>query len=343
MIKRLLFIAALLCARPAFAQVACDTTAHSGHTTLCENLTAHHYGADAAWTALTTPSFNTAAGPILFVAFPSTDGANPITSVTGGSLTWTQRNAAGPCDGTAGAAHACNGSTWTAYSATGSLSGVTVSANKASGATTAYLHVYVLSGVGASEAASIGTLVVDGDSTLTGSTAATSITPTASNSWVIGSFDQFHDATVLAASATTTPWDSQFGPAATFTGSMSGTVLTVSAISAGVIEVNAVISGTSVVAATRITSLGTGTGGTGTYNLNNANTVSSEAMTSGPQSDNFARGRAKTSGTVTLTTSGSAITFGSSTTAAEWGAALIEVKAAAGAATQSGWWNWGAN
>lgn len=343
MLKRLLFIAALLCARPAFAQVACDTTAHSGHTTLCENLTARHYDHDAAWTALSTPSFNTAAGPILFVAFSSTDGSNPITSVTGGSLTWTARIAAGPCDGVVGAAHACNGSTWTAYSATGSLSGVTVSANKASGATAAYLHVYVLSGVGASEAASIGTLVFDGNSTGTATLAATSITPTASNSWLLGSFDQFIDSTVLAASTTTTPWDSQFGPAATFTGSMSGTVLTVSAISAGVIEVNAVVFGSGVVAATRIASLGTGTGGVGTYNLNNANTVSSEPMTGGPLSDNFARGRAKTSGTPTLTTAGSAVTFGSSTTEGGWGASLIEVKAAAGGATQSGWWNWGSN
>jgi hypothetical protein len=64
-----------------------------------------------------------------------------------------------------------------------------------------------------------------------------------------------------------------------FTGSMSGTVLTVTGTVTGkAIQVNDVIGGTGIATNTRIASLGTGTGGAGTYNLTISNTVSSEAM-----------------------------------------------------------------
>jgi hypothetical protein len=67
---------------------------------------------------------------------------------------------------------------------------------------------------------------------------------------------------------------------ATFTASISGTVMTVSAFTSGkAIAVGDEIGGSGVTASTTISSLGTGTGGTGTYNLNNSMTVSSEAMT----------------------------------------------------------------
>ena len=68
------------------------------------------------------------------------------------------------------------------------------------------------------------------------------------------------------------------GPAAIVTGSISTTVLTVSAVTSGVIAVGQAVSGAGVAYGTVITSLGTGTGGTGTYNINTSQTVSSEAL-----------------------------------------------------------------
>jgi hypothetical protein len=72
------------------------------------------------------------------------------------------------------------------------------------------------------------------------------------------------------------------GNPAEFTGSISGTTLTVSAVASGTIEVGQWISGTGITASpqTTITALGTGTGGTGTYTVNQSQTVSSTTITS---------------------------------------------------------------
>ncbi len=68
-------------------------------------------------------------------------------------------------------------------------------------------------------------------------------------------------------------------PAAVFTATISGTTLTVSAVASGTLAVGDFISGASVAAGTYIGGLGTGTGGTGTYILNQASTVGTgEAM-----------------------------------------------------------------
>ncbi|MFM0630784.1 right-handed parallel beta-helix repeat-containing protein [Paraburkholderia xenovorans] len=65
----------------------------------------------------------------------------------------------------------------------------------------------------------------------------------------------------------------------TFTGSISGNTLTVSAFSSGApLAVGQTLFGAGVIAATTITALGTGTGGTGTYTVSTSQTVSSEAM-----------------------------------------------------------------
>lgn len=71
---------------------------------------------------------------------------------------------------------------------------------------------------------------------------------------------------------------------ASFTGSVLGTVLTVSAVASGTITVGSAITGTGIPGGTIIASLGTGTGGTGTYNLNAdvVPPVSSESMVSAP-------------------------------------------------------------
>ncbi|WP_370189233.1 hypothetical protein [Qipengyuania sp.] len=55
---------------------------------------------------------------------------------------------------------------------------------------------------------------------------------------------------------------------ASFTGSINGTALTVSAISSGTLEVGDLVEGTGVLERTYITALGTGSGGTGTYTVN---------------------------------------------------------------------------
>jgi len=65
----------------------------------------------------------------------------------------------------------------------------------------------------------------------------------------------------------------------TFTASISGTTMTVSAVASGTVLVGAVITGTGVTEGTRIVSAGTGTGGTGTYTVSESQTVSSTTIT----------------------------------------------------------------
>jgi hypothetical protein len=66
----------------------------------------------------------------------------------------------------------------------------------------------------------------------------------------------------------------------TFTGSMSGTTLTVTVLGQGApIAVGMYVDGSSVTDGTYITAYGTGTGGTGTYTINQSVTASSTAMT----------------------------------------------------------------
>lgn len=64
------------------------------------------------------------------------------------------------------------------------------------------------------------------------------------------------------------------------TGSISGTTLTVSAVTSGVIYIGAVIVGTGVTVGTTIAAFGTGTGGAGTYTVSASQTVSSTTITS---------------------------------------------------------------
>jgi len=66
---------------------------------------------------------------------------------------------------------------------------------------------------------------------------------------------------------------------ATFTGSISGTTLTVTAVTGGVINVGQVISGTGITGGTSITALGTGAGGLGTYTVSVSQTVASTTIT----------------------------------------------------------------
>jgi hypothetical protein len=63
-----------------------------------------------------------------------------------------------------------------------------------------------------------------------------------------------------------------------FTGSMENSTLTVTAISAGVLQVGSVVNGLGVATGTIITALGTGTGRTGTYTINIPQLVDSSPM-----------------------------------------------------------------
>jgi hypothetical protein len=66
---------------------------------------------------------------------------------------------------------------------------------------------------------------------------------------------------------------------ATFTGSIASTTLTVTAVSSGALALGQILSGSGISASTVIVGFLTGSGGTGTYTLNNAQTIGSESMT----------------------------------------------------------------
>jgi len=68
-------------------------------------------------------------------------------------------------------------------------------------------------------------------------------------------------------------------PDSSFTASISGTTMTVTAIGSGALSIEQVLSGSGVTVGTTITAFGTGTGGTGTYLVSASQTVGSTAMT----------------------------------------------------------------
>ena len=64
-----------------------------------------------------------------------------------------------------------------------------------------------------------------------------------------------------------------------FTGSITGSVLTVTAVASGVLQASQTLCGSGITPGTLISSLGTGTGGVGTYNVSQSQTVASGSMT----------------------------------------------------------------
>lgn len=66
-----------------------------------------------------------------------------------------------------------------------------------------------------------------------------------------------------------------------FTASISGTVMMVTAVEFGTIAIGQIVFGVGVSALTKITALGTGTGGVGTYTVSPSQTVLSRKMASG--------------------------------------------------------------
>ena len=75
-------------------------------------------------------------------------------------------------------------------------------------------------------------------------------------------------------------WRISTPSSALFTGSISGTTLTVTAVSSGTIGISQALFGLGVTNSTVITALGTGTGGVGTYTINQSQTVTSTLMNS---------------------------------------------------------------
>ena len=65
---------------------------------------------------------------------------------------------------------------------------------------------------------------------------------------------------------------------AVITASMSGTTMTVTAVASGTLFVGQTIQGAGITVQTIITALGTGSGGAGTYTINNSQTISSQTM-----------------------------------------------------------------
>lgn len=86
-------------------------------------------------------------------------------------------------------------------------------------------------------------------------------------------FASLADGTLLANTGGTT-----IG-AASVTGSIAATTLTVTAVASGTLAAGMEISGTGVAAGTVITAILTGTGGVGTYSVNNSQTVASTTIT----------------------------------------------------------------
>lgn len=74
-------------------------------------------------------------------------------------------------------------------------------------------------------------------------------------------------------------WASASTTAASVTGSISGTTLTVSGVTSGLLQVGDVLSGTGVTANTRIIAFGTGTGGLGNYTVDTSQTVALTTIT----------------------------------------------------------------
>lgn len=88
-------------------------------------------------------------------------------------------------------------------------------------------------------------------------------------------FANLADGSVFAAAAGSTV------ASASVTGSIAGTTLTVTAVGSGALYVGQTLTGTNVLPGTTITALGTGTGGTGTYTVNQSQTVASTTITGG--------------------------------------------------------------
>ena len=99
-------------------------------------------------------------------------------------------------------------------------------------------------------------------------------------------------------------WQISNPSAATFTGSVSGTTMSVTSVLTGTIAVGQAVFGVGISQNTVITALGTGTGGAGTYTVSNSQTVASTTINSNAPPAEFTASVSATTMTVTAVTSG---------------------------------------
>ena len=123
---------------------------------------------------------------------------------------------------------------------------------------------------------SMGTLAIGQVLYGSGITSGTTLTSLADSS--SGGVGVYYMNTVQAASGTDVTIISANFFVAVGTGSLSGTTLTVTAITSGKLAVGSFLYGSGIAASTKITSLGTGVGGTGTYTVSVSQTVSSTTI-----------------------------------------------------------------
>lgn len=148
----------------------------------------------------------------------------------------------------------------------------------------------------------------------TGSISGTTLTISSvvSGSYCVG---QVISGTGVTVGTTITAYGTGTGGAGTYTVSASqtvastaisgaATVLNVTSVSSGTISVGKAISGSGVTAGTTITRLGKGTGGTGTYLVSNAQTVSSTTITLQPSAGTPFTASGTGTGTGTASTNG---------------------------------------
>ena len=95
---------------------------------------------------------------------------------------------------------------------------------------------------------------------------------------LIGDFVTFTGSTAVGGLSLNNNYQTQ-APQGVFTASISGTVMTVTSMDSGIILNGSTITGSGVTPGTTITSLGSGTGGVGTYNLSASQTVPSGILT----------------------------------------------------------------
>lgn len=194
----------------------------------------------------------------------------PVTLVQRGDF-WAIANSQAAVRGNKCFANVFNGATL--FAAAGSFPSTNIGTNAAFTASIANTGVMTVSAV-ASGTLAVGQLVQGA-----GVPANTYILSLGTGTGGTGTYNLTQTGFVVASESMTSTSAAGLG-GASITASTATNVLTVTAVAYGTLAVGMLIVGTSIPAGTYISSLGTGTGGTGTYNLSTTpGTVGSETMT----------------------------------------------------------------
>lgn len=221
--------------------------------------TAHAAATYATQTALATTN-STMAGK-QDVLPSQTGNAGKYLGTNGTTLSWGTVNALPTQTGNNGKYLTTDGTnaSWVIFNGV-SLNGVETLTNKTLTIPTINTGINYSGTSGVIQVGGVNKVTIDSTGIIAGSYAPGSITPT-----------ELSQKMTLGVAGSTA--------ALSFTGSIAGTTLTVTAVGSGIIQVGHVITGTSVTTGTTITGLGTGSGGTGTYTVSSSQTVSSTTIT----------------------------------------------------------------